>query len=279
MEFIMKIGVRSSKLAMAYAQKVIDALQVNDTEIVPIVTEGDIKTNTSIQEIGGKGVFVSEIEKHLLEKTIDIAVHSFKDLPAEMDSELDIIAVLERNDPRDCYIGKLHPYARVGTGSPRRIAQLQKNFNVEFDIRPIRGNIDTRLKKLDNNEYDAIILAVAGLEALQLQERIQKVFPLDKMLPCVGQGVIAVQSRKDFNDIDTISKINHLPTYYSVMAEREVLKVIQGDCHTAVGVISSTVGDCIILQAINYENDKQYTTIGKQEDYLKLGQEVGNNIK
>ena len=222
----MKIGVRSSKLAMAYAQKVIDALHVNDTEIVPIVTEGDIKTNTSIQEIGGKGVFVSEIEKHLLEKTIDIAVHSFKDLPAEMDSELDIIAVLERNDPRDCYIGKLHPYARVGTGSPRRIAQLQKNFNVEFDIRPIRGNIDTRLKKLDNNEYDAIILAVAGLEALQLQERIQKVFPLDKMLPCVGQGVIAVQSRKDFNDIDTISKINHLPTYHSVMAEREVLKVI-----------------------------------------------------
>ncbi len=274
----MKLGVRRSKLAMAYAQKVIDALPFPDVEIVPIVTEGDIKTNTSIQEIGGKGVFVSEIEKHLLEKTIDIAVHSFKDLPAEMDDRLEISAVLERNDPRDCFVGTLFPNARVGTGSPRRIAQLKNNFNATFDIKPIRGNIDTRIAKLDLEQYDAIILAVAGLEALGLQDRITKIFPFDKMLPCVGQGAIAIQTRKDMEYPNIIKGISHMPTYYSVMAEREMLKTIGGDCHTAVGVISSLVGDCIILKAINYNNNKQHELVGKKKDYISLGRELGNYI-
>ncbi len=276
----MKLGVRRSKLAMAYAQKVIDALPFPDVEIVPIVTEGDIKTNTSIQEIGGKGVFVSEIEKHLLEKTIDIAVHSFKDLPAEMDDRLEISAVLERNDPRDCFVGTLFPNARVGTGSPRRIAQLKNNFNATFDIKPIRGNIDTRIAKLDLEQYDAIILAVAGLEALGLQDRITKIFPFDKMLPCVGQGVIAVQARKDMPDKDFfIQKLNHLPTYYSVMSERAMLQEIDGDCHTAVGAVSTLVGDCIILEAINYNNNKQWKAMAKRQEYNWLGKEVGKQIK
>ena len=274
----MKLGVRRSKLAMAYAQKVIDALPFPDVEIVPIVTEGDIKSNTSIQEIGGKGVFVTEIEKHLLEKTIDIAVHSFKDLPAEMDDRLEISAVLERSDPRDCFVGTLFPNARVGTGSPRRIAQLKSNFSANFDIQPIRGNIDTRIAKLDLEQYDAIVLAVAGLEALGLQDRITKIFPFDKMLPCVGQGVIAIQTRKDIEYPNIIKSISHMPTYYSVMAEREMLKTIGGDCHTAVGVISSLVGDCIMLKAINYNTDKQHELVGKKKDYISLGRELGNYI-
>lgn len=275
----MKLGVRSSKLAMAYANKVIDALPFSDIEIVPIVTEGDVKSNTSIQEIGGKGVFVSEIEKHLLEGTIDIAVHSFKDLPAQMDDKLTISAVLERNDPRDCYIGRLFPKARVGTGSPRRIAQLKNNFTVDFDILPIRGNIDTRLQKLDNDQYDAIILAVAGLEALGLENKITKILPFDKMLPCVGQGTIAIQTRKDYEWHDKVQSICHMPTYYSVMAEREVLKAVDGDCHTAIGVISTLVGDCIMIRAYNYENDKEYANMSKRTDYMELGREVGNKIK
>ena len=275
----MRLGVRKSKLAMAYAQKVIDALPFPEIEIVPIVTEGDVKINTSIQEIGGKGVFVSEIEKHLLENTIDIAVHSFKDLPGEMDDRLEISAVLERSDPRDCYIGKLFPHAKVGTGSPRRIAELAKNFKVDFDIQPIRGNIDTRIAKLDSGNYDAIILAVAGLEALGLENRITKILPLDKMLPCVGQGTIAIQCRKDSNYPAMMKSVNHPPTYYSVMAEREMLITLGGDCHTAVGVISSLVGDCIILKAINYNTNKQHEIIGKRTDYLKLGREIGKYIK
>jgi hydroxymethylbilane synthase len=275
----MKLGVRRSKLAMAYAQKVIDALPFPEIEIIPIVTEADVKHDQPINEMGGKGVFVSEIEKHLIDKKIDIAVHSFKDLPADMDDRLEISAVLERSDPRDCFIGKLFPGAKVGTGSPRRIAQLEKNFNVEFNVRPIRGNIDTRIKKLENKEYDAIILAVAGLETLGLQNKISKILPLEKMLPCVGQGVIAVQTRKELPYPNIMKSVNHMPTYYSVMAERELLKTIDGDCHTAVGVISSVVGDCIILQATNYENDKHYTTIGKKKDYINIGQEVGNQIK
>ena len=277
----MKVGVRGSKLAIAYANKVVHALQSpNPIELVKIKTKADVHENKAIHEIGGKGVFVSEIEQKLLDKSIDIAVHSFKDLPAEMNDDLEIIAVLERNDPRDCYVGKLHPYARVGTGSPRRIAQLKNNFNVEFDIRPIRGNIDTRLKKLDNNEYDAVILAVAGLEALQLQKRIQKILPFDKMLPCVGQGVIAVQARKDMPDKDFfIQKLNHLPTYYSVMSERAMLQEIDGDCHTAVGAVSTLVGDCIILEAINYNNNKQWKAMAKRQEYNWLGKEVGKQIK
>ena len=275
----MKLGVRRSKLALAYAQQVIDVLPFPEIELVPIVTEGDVKYDKPINEMGGKGVFVSEIERHLIDKKIDIAVHSFKDLPAEMDDRLEISAVLERNDPRDCFIGKLFPNATVGTGSPRRIAQLQKNFNTSFQIKPIRGNIDTRIQKLEHNHYDAIILAVAGLETLNLQHKITKILPFDKMLPCVGQGVIAIQTRKDLPYPNILKSITHLPTYYSVMAERELLKTIEGDCHTAVGVISSIVGDCIILQAVNYENDKQYTTTGKLKDYIHIGQEVGNKIK
>ena len=274
----MKLGVRKSKLAMAYAEKVINSLPFPQKEIVPITTEGDIKANQPIHEIGGKGVFVSEIEKHLLQGKIDIAIHSFKDLPAYMDNDLEISAVLERGDPRDCYVGKLFPKARIGTGSPRRIAQLKDNFKVDFEIQHIRGNIDTRLSKLDSGQYDAIILAVAGLEALGLQNKITKIFPFDKMLPCVGQGTIAIQCRKNSVYSNMMKSINHLPTYYSVMAEREMLITIGGDCNTAVGVISSHVGDCITIKAINYNTNKQHEIVGKQTDYLELGREIGKYI-
>ena len=248
--------------------------------IIKIKTEGDVKHNVPIQEMGGKGVFVTEIEKQLLNKNIDLAIHSFKDLPAQMDDDLEIIAVLQRSDPRDCYIGKLYPQAVVGTGSPRRIAQLKANFTADFNIKNIRGNIDTRLAKLDNGEYDAIILAVAGLEALNLQKRITKTLPFDKMLPCVGQGVIAIQARKDLPDKDFfINKLNHWPTFYSVMSERAMLQEIEGDCHTAVGAISTLVGDCINLKAINYNTNKQFEMISKLSEYKQLGKEVGKKIK
>ena len=279
----MKLGVRSSKLALAYADKVVRTLQPPSTSSFPIIkikTEGDVKHNVPIQEMGGKGVFVTEIEKQLLNKNIDLAIHSFKDLPAQMDDDLEIIAVLQRSDPRDCYIGKLYPQAVVGTGSPRRIAQLKANFTADFNIKNIRGNIDTRLAKLDNGEYDAIILAVAGLEALNLQKRITKTLPFDKMLPCVGQGVIAIQARKDLPDKDFfINKLNHWPTFYSVMSERAMLQEIEGDCHTAVGAISTLVSDCINLKAINYNTNKQFEMISKLSEYKQLGKEVGKKIK
>ena len=278
----MKIGVRGSKLALAYADKVVALLPQAwpEIKITEIKTQGDIKADQPIHEMGGKGVFVSAIEKQLIDKKIDLAIHSFKDLPAQMDERLEIVAVLERQDPRDCYIGVLFPNAKVGTGSPRRIAELTENFNVPFNIRPIRGNIDTRLRKLDEGMYDAIILAVAGLEALGLENRITKRFPLDKMLPCVGQGVIAIQMRKDHPDLRSLQKIlNHWNTYYSVMSERKMLQVIDGDCHTAVGAISSIVGDCLMLKSINYTNNKQYEATGKLMDYIQIGEEVGNNIK
>ncbi len=277
----MKLGVRGSKLALTYADKVIHKLQSpTPLDIIPIKTTADLHENKPIQDMGGKGVFVTEIEQQLLDKEIDIAVHSFKDLPAQMNNDLEIIAVLERNDPRDCYVGKLHPQAKVGTGSPRRTAQLKQNFKVDFEIIPIRGNIDTRLKKLDNGDYDAVIFAVAGLEALNLQHRIQKILPFDKMLPCVGQGVIAIQARKDMPDKEFFSeKLNHMPTFWSAMSERTMLQEIDGDCHTAVGAISTLVGDCLILEAINYNNNKHWKAMSKLNEYFWLGNEVGKKIK
>tara|TARA_X000000368_G_scaffold387639_1_gene348538 strand:- start:3171 stop:4013 length:843 start_codon:yes stop_codon:yes gene_type:complete len=276
----MNIGVRGSKLAIDYAKKVeAHCFKSFQTNLVKIKTDGDIFENKSIQDIGGKGVFVSAIEQQLLDKKIDVAVHSFKDLPAVMDDRLEISAVLKRNDPRDCYIGTLFPHAKVGTGSPRRIAQLKENFNVEFEILPIRGNIDTRIKKLEQGKYDAIILAVAGLEALNLDHKIKKIFPFSKMLPCVGQGVIAIQTRKGSSHSDVAKLNNHWNTYYSVMAERAMLQEIDGDCHTAVGAISTLVGDCLNLKAINYNTGKQFESTSKLLEYKLLGEEVGKNIK
>ena len=276
----MNIGVRGSKLAIEYAKQV-EAQCFNSFESnrITIKTDGDIFENKSIQDIGGKGVFVSAIEQQLIDKNIDVAVHSFKDLPAVMDPRLEISAVLKRNDPRDCYVGTLFPKAKIGTGSPRRIAQLKQNFNVDFDIKPIRGNIDTRIRKLEQGEYDAIILAVAGLETLGLQHKIKKIFPFDKMLPCVGQGVVAIQTRKGSSHSEVAKLNNHWNTYYSVMAERAMLQEIDGDCHTAVGAISTLVGDCINLKAINYNTGKQFESTSKLLEYKLLGEEVGKQLK
>ena len=274
----MRIGVRGSDLALAYASAatmILEHKSFIDVEIVVIKTDGDIHQDVPIHEIGGKAVFCSAIETALLNGDIDVAVHSLKDMPADVEvSELEISAVLERRDPRDCVIGNMGINAKVGTGSPRRTAQL-KILNPYIQVSPIRGNIDTRIAKLDAGEYDAIILAVSGLETLGLEHRINKIFNIDEMLPAIGQGVIALQTVKDSEASQIIKTKNHLDTYYAAMAERRMLKVIDGDCHTAIGCISSVVGDCIMLQAHNYETGKHGSVIGKKLDYLKLGESLG----
>ena len=244
----MKVGVRGSKLALAYAQKAIEAIGVG--EIVIIKTDGDLHPDTPIHEIGGKGVFCNAIEYALAQGLIDVAVHSLKDMPGDVEHpDLQVCAVLERSSPYDVVLGNVFDGFVLGTSSPRRTAQLEQLYaNLNVVIKPIRGNIDTRLAKLDSGEYDAIVLAEAGLNALGIDREYTR---LD-IVPAVGQGVIALQTRK--NDTQTnsiVSKANHKLTYDQAHLERALLKGIQGDCQTKVAAYA-TGSNPIQLKAVFY---------------------------
>ena len=229
---MMRVGVRGSDLALAYADKACGLLQC-DTEIVVIETLGDLNPDLPVHEIGGKGVFCSAIESALLDNEIDVAVHSLKDMPGDFEHpDLIVSAYIERSSPYDVIIGKVFDGFTLGTSSPRRSEQLKAEFgHLNVKIKHIRGNIDTRLAKLDAGEYDAIVLAEAGLMALAI-DRITTRLPI---IPAVGQGTIALQCRK--NDVDTIEKVkmaNHDLTERHSKLERALLMGIGGDCSTSV---------------------------------------------
>lgn len=247
----LKIGVRGSKLALAYAGRVCKELPC-DTEIVVVKTTGDLHPDTPIHEIGGKGVFCSKLEEALLNNTIDIAVHSLKDMPGDVEHpDLEISAVLERNSPHDVIIGNIFDGFVLGTSSPRRTAQLESLYgNLNVKIKPIRGNIDTRLKKLDNGEYDAIVLAEAGLQALGIDRGWVRL-PMHHCTPAVGQGVIALQTVKGSGASIVAKKINHDLTYRQAMMERAILKGIGGDCTTKIAAYASD-DNPIKLRAVYY---------------------------
>ena len=234
---ILRIGVRGSKLALAYAERVCNELSC-DTEIVIIKTAGDLHPNTPIHEIGGKGVFCNAIEQALLNGEVDVAVHSLKDMPGDVEHPLlEISAVLERNSPYDVLLGKVFDGCVLGTSSPRRTAQLKKLYaDKNIVIKPIRGNIDTRLEKLDNGEYDALVLAEAGLQALGITLCHTVRLPI---IPAVGQGIIALQTVKGLMAGDVVKEINHDLTFRQAQLERALLKGIGGDCTTKVAAYAS----------------------------------------
>ncbi len=245
----MKVGVRGSKLALAYANKAIDAMGQGEIEIIK--TDGDLFPDAPIHEIGGKGVFCSAIEYALSQGLIDVAIHSLKDMPGDVEHpDLEVSAVLERNSPDDVLLGNVFEGFILGTSSPRRTAQIQELYsNLNVVVKPIRGNIDTRLEKLDNGEYDAIILAEAGLQALGIDREYSRL----PIVPAVGQGIIALQTRK--TDIETkkiVSKANHDLTYRQAKLERALLKGIGGDCHTKVAAYA-TGDNPIKLEAVYYD--------------------------
>jgi hydroxymethylbilane synthase len=246
---LIRVGVRGSKLALAYADKAIKAIGQGTIEVIQ--TDGDLNPNTPIHEIGGKGVFCNAIEYGLKYGLIDVGVHSLKDMPGDVEHpDLHICAVLERNRPHDVLIGKVFDGFVIGTSSPRRKAQLEQLYaGVNVQIKPIRGNIDTRLAKLDAGEYDAIVLAEAGLDALGIKRDYER---LTSMVPAVGQGIIALQTRKD--DVITneiVSKANHKLTYDQAQLERALLKGIGGDCSTRVAG-HATGNNPIKLEAVYY---------------------------
>lgn len=244
-----KIGTRKSKLALAQTNMVVNEIKnyfpsIN-IEVVHFTTKGDKVLNKPLINIGGKGVFVTEIEDALINKEIDLAVHSAKDLPLKLQDNLTISAVLKRGNYRDTLVtvkGKEIDFSRkiiIGTGSNRRKLAF-KNLYPNATFKDIRGNVDTRLNKLYNGEYDGIILAMAGLERLDLLSDSRFTFtPFDykEFVPAPCQGIIAIESRN--NDLtEILSKINHKDTYYSFQTERHILNILNADCGMPLGAYS-----------------------------------------
>ena len=274
------IGSRGSKLALLYAQQAKDKIIENtdlgneDILIKSITTKGDEVQDIRLSELGGKGLFSSNIEKELQLKNIDIAVHALKDMPANETEGLRTDSFLKRNDPREILITKnkkklkdLDQNSIVGTSSYRREFQIKK-IRQDLNCKLIRGNVDTRIRKLNEGMYDAIILSYAGIKFLKFENEISEIFSAEEIIPSAGQGVIALQCRQ--NDDETISilnKINHQETHKRAHLERNILKVLDGDCETAIGAHSVVDGDKIIVEAELFSLD------GKQRFYEK---KVGN---
>ena len=288
------IGSRGSKLALIYAERaMVEILKnqgIENVEIKSITTTGDIIKDVRVSEHGGKGVFCSTIEQELLNNNIDIAVHALKDMPTDETEGVITNCFLERNDPREIlisnkskYLKELKPNAIVGTSSYRREFQL-KNIRDDLEYKLIRGNVDTRIKKLNDNLYDAIILSYAGIKSLGLEEKISQTFSTTEIIPSAGQGVIALQCKKSDNQIiEILNKVNHQITHNSVKAERNVLKVLEGDCETAVGVFASIDGNKINLEAELFSLDgskRFYLNSSKHVDQAEeLGIEIGKKLK
>ncbi len=286
------IGVRGSKLALIYAERAKKEVLkfYSQVEIKKITTLGDVNQKDRLSEIGGKGLFSKKIEDELIDKKIDIAVHALKDMPAIETKGLLTNCFLKRNDPREVlishnknFLNKLKPDSVIGTSSFRREYQL-KRIRSDLKYKLIRGNVDTRLKKLDENLYDAIILSYAGIKSLELDKKITQIFSTKEIIPSVGQGVVALQCRNnDFEIIELLKKVNHNQTNICVSAERKLLKILEGDCETAVGAIANLEGKKIILEAELFSLDGKkrfYHKSSKNINFsLELGKEVGEILK
>ena len=290
------IGSRGSKLSLAYSSHVKNLLikfnpQFNEVsvEIKIIKTSGDIFQNKKISEIGGKGVFCKQIEDELLASKINLAVHSLKDLPTIMTEGLCVNALVKRNDPRDAFLSytknsfnELKPQSKIGTSSFRRHAQLKLLRN-DITIVPVRGNIDTRIKKLKDREFDAIILSLAGIQMLNLENEVKEIFTTEQMLPAIGQGAIALQCKEDDSKtLNIVKKINHEETSYCVSAERALLEAIGGDCDTAIGGLAKISNNKIFLKSELFSNDgkKKFTSqsSGHYKEAKEIGYKVGNEL-
>ena len=291
------IGSRGSKLALIYAErskaKILEFAShfgFEDVIIKKITTTGDTIQDKRLSEAGGKGLFSKKIEEELIDGKIDLAVHALKDMPSNETKGLITNCFLERNDPREILISKdnktikdLVPNSIVGTSSFRREFQLKK-IREDLNYKLIRGNVDTRIKKLKDNLYDAIILSYAGIQSLNLKENISQTFSTSEIIPSAGQGVVALQCRENDKElINLLDKVNHQLTHSCVLAERNVLKVLEGDCETAVGVIANIDRDTINIEAELFSLDGEKRFYHKASKNLssayELGKEVGEILK
>ena len=258
---LVRIATRKSELALWQARHVAEKLQaldvIDDVELVPLSTRGDEILDRSLQKIGGKGLFIKELEVAMQRGEADIAVHSMKDVPAEMPAGFCIAAVLERANPRDAFVSRtaaafadLPTGARVGSSSLRRQAQLLAE-RPDIHVIPLRGNVNTRLRKLDDGEYDAIILACAGLERLGLDGNIREQFATDRVLPASAQGVIGIECLADRSDLrEVLASIEDADSAATTRAERAVAATLDANCQSPVASYASIDGDRLQVIAL-----------------------------
>lgn len=261
MKETLRIATRQSPLALWQANFVKQALEQRfpelSVELVTMVTKGDIILDTPLAKIGGKGLFVKELELALLENRADLAVHSMKDVPMEFPEGLGLAVICQREDPRDAFVSnqytslsELPAGAIIGTSSLRRQCQLMARYP-HLTVKSLRGNVGTRLSKLDNGEYDAIILASAGLIRLGLTERIRSFISVDDSLPASGQGAVGIETRvNDERVLKYVNSLNHPETAYCVKAERAMNARLQGGCQVPIGAYATLHGDTIAMNAL-----------------------------
>lgn len=290
---IIRIATRTSPLAMAQAeivrQKLLAAFTSVAVELIPMSTTGDDNLNLSLSEIGGKGLFTKELEEGLLTERIDIAVHSLKDMETKLPRGLIIAAMLEREDPRDVFmslsagsLAELRKGACVGTSSLRRAAQI-KIIRPDLEIIPFRGNVATRLAKLENGKVDATLLALAGLKRLGMENRATEILNTNDFIPAVGQGIIAIECREaNTTMIEMLQAVNHKPTYTAAICERSLLATLDGSCRTPIAGYARMEGNVLRLDALVANKDGsryvKLTRTGTPEDAYALGENTAAEL-
>jgi hydroxymethylbilane synthase len=287
------IGTRGSKLALWQANYVKEALQNEfpnlNFEVIKIKTKGDKILDSPLSKIGSKGLFTKEIENALIREEIDFAVHSLKDLPTSIDNRLKISAIMKRDDPRDIIISKnnlklseLPVKATIATSSLRRKAQLL-NFRNDFEIVDIRGNIDTRIRKFDESDLDALILAKAGVVRMGYQERISEILSVEIMLPAAGQGAVAIEIlKKNKLAEDITSTLNDKETELTTYVERSFLNHLGGGCQVPIGVLAQIDGNMIkmdgMIATIDGKRVIKGFLMGDIKDFKNLGKQLAEDI-
>jgi len=288
-----RIATRKSALALWQAKHVASALEglrgVAGVELVPLTTRGDEVLDRSLQKIGGKGLFIKELEVAMQAGEADIAVHSMKDVPADMPEGFCVAAVMERANHADAFVGRgglrlgdLERGARVGSSSLRRAAQL-KILRPDVEIAPLRGNVNTRLAKLDNGDYDAIILAAAGLERLGLDRYISQQFSPDEMLPAAAQGVVGIECLEGKHELRGIlAGLDHAPTALTTLAERAIARHLQASCHSPVAAHAIIEGQKMRVTALVAMPDGsqriRLQVDGAAEDAEDLGRRLADRM-
>lgn len=293
MKDTLRIATRQSPLALWQANFVKDELEKRfpelSVELVTMVTKGDVILDTPLAKIGGKGLFVKELELALLENRADIAVHSMKDVPMTFPEGLGLAVICEREDPRDAFVSnkyqnldELPAGAVVGTSSLRRQCQLMAKYP-HLEVKSLRGNVGTRLSKLDNGEYDAIILASAGLIRLGMPERIRSFISVEQSLPAAGQGAVGIETRVDDERVlNYLATLNHNPTACCVIAERAMNTRLQGGCQVPIGGFATLNGNEITLNALvgalDGSNIIRASGVADRENAEQLGISVAEQL-
>lgn len=281
----MQVGTRGSSLAMVQTKNIITSLsKITDEEIniTVIKTTGDKIKDSQLYNMDVKGIFTKELDRAVLEEEVDFAVHSLKDLPSELNDELEIVAVPPRESPHDVLVSpykwdELPEGATLGTSSLRREA-FCKYHQKNVDIQPIRGNIDTRIKKVTSGEYQATLMAEAGLRRLGLSEHIQQRFPLDYITPAAGQGALAVVARNDSNKKDILKALNHKNSYQEIMAEKKVLEELGVGCQWPLGVCARAQGDELELQTILLTREGELISKHSMSGPINQAEDIGLEI-